>query len=656
MASILFIVSSEEIKRTVQKTIEAHKRYYEKNTGTKGYARVDIIVELDGDAVDLGAFNPDIIVARGITAIQLKKKNPTIPIVEIPITAIDVIAAIHEFNDMDIVGKRIALIGFGNSQNHADIAGKILNLNIIPFDIYRESLDEATLSSLMDKVVKEDIRHIVGGVRTIQAAKAKNLSTAFLSSSQESIWLALTEAQHISVIHRMERERAARFETILDHSHEGIITTDRSNRIIQINAAARKTLSLGTAAYIDKPIDDAINERTFRELITDEKDRSDELIKIGRKKIIIDKTGACLGGELIGNVITFQDITNVQDTEIKIRNKLHQRGLVAKYTFGDITGESPAIKKTIDNAKTFARTQSNMLILGDTGTGKELFAQSVHNQSERHHGPFVAVNCAAIPESLMESEFFGYAGGAFTDAAKEGRMGYFELAHGGTLFLDEVSEIPLNLQGKLLRVIQESEVMRIGHDTVIPLDLRIVCASNKDLKPLVKAGTFREDLYYRLAVMQLRIPPLRERGNDILLIADQFLTRTASDRTGKKIILETEARRLFLRHPWDGNIRELRNVCEQLIALNKTSIITGDEAAEIFSDTTIIQKTIAEIRAIDEPKSLSEDVRKIEKDHIKRALKKCGFKKTKAAGALGMDRSTLWRKMKEYGIELGIEG
>lgn len=349
---------------------------------------------------------------------------------------------------------------------------------------------------------------------------------------------------------------------------------------------------------------------------------------------------------MIGKVITFQNIDNVQNTEFKIRNKLYHRGLIAKYSFDDIISESTSLRAVIEKAKTFSKVPSNILIIGDTGTGKELFSQSIHNYSARKNGPFVAVNCAAIPENLMESEFFGYVPGAFTGASKEGKMGYFELAHEGTIFLDEVSEIPFNLQGKLLRTIQESEVMRIGHDKIIPINVRIICATNKDLKVLVKEGKFREDLYYRLCVLQLLLPPLHNREQDVLLLANHFINMYSSNFSKSNIILSPEAQKIFLSYSWDGNIRELRNICEQLVVLNETGVISAQEVSPILSFDNN-----KKIKSVPLSNDFSSDREDFEKNQIIKALETCNYNKTKASSLLGMNRTTLWKKLKEYNIE-----
>lgn len=253
--------------------------------------------------------------------------------------------------------------------------------------------------------------------------------------------------------------------------------------------------------------------------------QTNQMMQIGKMLTNTNRIPIVVDHQIRGVVATFQDIKQLQSTEQKIRLKLHEKGLVAKYSFGDIVGESRAIRNTIQIARSYASSQAAVLIHGETGTGKELFAQSIHTVSDRRDGPFVAINCAAVSNNLLESELFGYEAGAFTGASKNGREGLFELAHGGTIFLDEIGEIPRETQVELLRVLQEKEVRRVGGNRVIPVDVRIITATNKDLIQETMEGRFREDLYYRLNVLDLELPPLRERGDDVRILGLQHFRR-----------------------------------------------------------------------------------------------------------------------------------
>lgn len=242
--------------------------------------------------------------------------------------------------------------------------------------------------------------------------------------------------------------------------------------------------------------------------------------------------------------------------------KKYLRGHIAKHYFDDIIHESEVVKRTIDIAKSYSDVDSNILIIGETGTGKEMYSQSIHNHSSRKNKPFVAINCAALPESLLESELFGYAEGAFTGAMKGGKQGIFELAHQGTLFLDEIGEISPSLQSRLLRVLQEREVMRIGDDKVIPVDVRIIAATNKNLLEMVKNNEFREDLYYRLSVLDLHLPSLREYKDDIPLLVHHFVR---SFTKNEPVQITDEAMERLKQEQWEGNIRQLQNFCELML-------------------------------------------------------------------------------------------
>ena len=333
-------------------------------------------------------------------------------------------------------------------------------------------------------------------------------------------------------------------------------------------------------------------------------------------------------------MVTFQDVTQIQQVEIQIRKKMTDKGLNAHYHFNDIIHESPEIDYVIEKAKKFASVSSNILIEGETGTGKELFAQSIHNASTRCNGPFVAVNCAALPENLLESELFGYEPGAFSGASKNGKAGLFELAHKGTIFLDEIGEIPTALQAKLLRVLQEKEIRRIGSSRLQPVDVRVISATNINIEEKIREGRFRADLYYRLNLLDITIPPLRERSGDIQEMVDFYLTRFACEM-GKPIPkLSQESAQCLINYQWPGNVRELRNICERLVVLSDSQEIGLKEIQmlKIFrpgeNTAPAGQKTARSQPP--EPEDLYSSL-------------KPRKKKQDIARELGVSRTTLWR-------------
>lgn len=357
-------------------------------------------------------------------------------------------------------------------------------------------------------------------------------------------------------------------------------------------------------------------------------------------------------------------------------------GLTADYTFENVVGRSELIKSQIRIAKEFASSPFNFLITGESGVGKEIFAQSAHNYSARHRGPFVAINCGSIPEELIESELFGYVGGAFTGASKGGQIGKFELADGGTLFLDEVGELPFKCQAKLLRVLETWTISRIGSSRTIPVNVRLITATNRDLAQMVREGLFREDLYYRLQVLTLELPPLRKRREDIIPLAENFIKQSVLLYTDTEKKLTPEAEAVLENYDWPGNIRELKNVINRAMVFSKTDVITGELAEKCIYAYSSGMGQYREERTENEekPRSPAEEniSRNKEKENtegaeeevwlspkqrmerrmlevsransamVKEALRIAEGNKTKAAKILDVSRKTLYRMIEKY--------
>jgi two-component system response regulator HydG len=313
--------------------------------------------------------------------------------------------------------------------------------------------------------------------------------------------------------------------------------------------------------------------------------------------------------------------------------------------FNKLVGASASMRQLFDMLARVGETDTSVLITGESGTGKELVARALHERSRRREGPFVAINCAAMPEGLFESELFGHTKGAFTDA-KASRPGLFLRAHEGTLFLDEIGDMPLGLQSKLLRALQERKVRPVGGDQEYAFDARIVAATNRDLEGAVEKGRFREDLYFRLNVIQIAVPPLRGRGNDVLVLAQHFLEGFAA-RAGKSVSkISTEAADKLLSYFWPGNVRELENCMERAVALARYDQIVVDDLPEKIRD----YETSHVILASDDPADLV-PMDEVERRYILRVLKVLGGNKSQAAKVLGYDRKTLYRRLERYGIE-----
>jgi two-component system response regulator HydG len=310
--------------------------------------------------------------------------------------------------------------------------------------------------------------------------------------------------------------------------------------------------------------------------------------------------------------------------------------------FGEMIGESPTMRRLFDHLVRIADSEASVLITGESGTGKELVARAIHEQSRRQRGPFVAVNCAALPDNLLESELFGHARGAFTDARSD-RKGLILQAQGGTLLMDEIGEMPILMQAKLLRALEESRLRPVGGDREVPFDVRFLSATNRDLEAAVEENRFREDLFFRINVIQLEIPPLRARGTDVLLLAQSFVESLAR-RAGKEVVgISDHAAERLLAYSWPGNVRELRNVVERAVALTRHEKLMVEDLPEKVREYRSSQVFIGG----DDPTELV-PLEQVEQRYIQHVLNAVGDNKTNAARILGLDRKTLYRKLKQY--------
>jgi len=326
-------------------------------------------------------------------------------------------------------------------------------------------------------------------------------------------------------------------------------------------------------------------------------------------------------------------------------------GSRAIYSFTDIVGKSPELIKCISFAKMANRKNANILLLGDSGTGKELFAQAIHNDSSRKDGPFVAINCGALSRELIQSELFGYDGGAFTGAKKEGNPGKFELADGGTLFLDEIGELPLEAQVNLLRILQTGEVMRISGKFSKSVDVRVITATNKDLYRAVEERMFRDDLFYRINTFALKLPSLKDRHGDIRILADTFLRRFSQDRTTSILRIHEDVYEVFELYAWPGNIRELENVIERAIAVAESDVIT---LADLPANLVVSQAPApaACIPACAKPEA-GRTMREMESDRLMSLIEETGGNLCEVARRMGVARSTVYYKLNRIRVPLG---
>lgn len=441
--------------------------------------------------------------------------------------------------------------------------------------------------------------------------------------------------------------------SVMDNVDKGIITVDSDGKITNVNSLACEILNILGKDLIDEKIDTIIpgwknialsfekdNYKTYIKEI--------KLLSDTNNRTLITVKPIKLNEKVVGAVVTLSKKTEIQDNVYTSRS--------AYKTFDDILGESDAILNVITNCKIIANSPSTVLIQGESGTGKEILAQAIHNFSYRRDKKFIAINCGAIPKNLIESELFGYEEGAFTGAKKGGKLGKFEVANGGTVFLDEIGEMPLEMQVHLLRVIQEGRITRIGSEKEIPIDVRIIAATNKDLKEEIKNGTFREDLFYRLSVIPIYLPPLRERKGDVEKLIEHFLRIKAFKLNKNVPKIDENLYNKLINYSWPGNVRELENCIENIVNLDgKISYQFEDEMED--KNVEGIGDKFKECEVNYEEDSgiyieIGKDfkIKDIEKILIEKAIKYNQYNMSRTARSLGISRNTLYYKLDKYNI------
>ena len=406
---------------------------------------------------------------------------------------------------------------------------------------------------------------IIGGGFTLTPAAARGFDAIQLRSSPDSLRESYENALHILRERDKEAAKAQQFATILANVEDGVVVLDTKSRVTLCNRKAEELLEQPYHALAGRELCQSLPQFAAVQKAYSQGKRSEQLVQAGSHTLSVKAAPVTdLAGDVPvgGTLLTLRDVTKIQELEKNLRFQLSKRGLTAKYHFDDILTREDSMRRLIQWAQDCAGSDNTVMIYGESGTGKELFAQSIHNASARRDCPFVAVNCAALTESLLESELFGYEAGAFTGARKEGRAGLFELAHRGTLFLDEVNSMSLSTQTKILRVIEQKEVMRLGSDYIIPLDVRIITAANENLVQMVRRDAFRRDLFFRLNVLEVRIPPLNQRPRDILYLFRHFIAQLQG-RPLREVRLTLELEQALLAHNWWGNVRELRNAAQR---------------------------------------------------------------------------------------------
>jgi PAS domain S-box-containing protein len=449
--------------------------------------------------------------------------------------------------------------------------------------------------------------------------------------------------------------------SIIQSSEEAISVVDEQGKGILINPAYTRLTGYTAEQVIGKPATTDISEgeSIHMQVLKTRKPVRGARLRVGpnRKDVIVNVAPMIVDGMIKGSVGVIHDVSEIKGlTEELNRARQIIRTLEAKYSFQDIIGESEEMRFAVDQGKLAASTPATVLLRGESGTGKELFAHAIHNASDRKFNKFIRVNCAALSESLLESELFGYVEGAFSGAIRGGKRGLFEEANGGSIFLDEVGELSQNTQAKLLRVLQENEIRRVGGTKAIPINVRVIAATNVNLEKMIGEGTFRQDLYYRLNRMPIYIPPLRLRNNDILLLAKHLLQKLNQDYGRKIEVISKDAEEFLLDYHWPGNVRELENVLGRaIIHLSHTDTQINQSDISFLSSNKQENKSETHSENASDSKlevrPLTEQMDKFEKEILTSTMEKFKGNKTKAAKSLGISLRNFYYKLEKYGMD-----
>ncbi|MDQ0285950.1 PAS domain S-box-containing protein [Desulfofundulus luciae] len=465
----------------------------------------------------------------------------------------------------------------------------------------------------------------------------------------------ITELQHLAQELEEIKEINGLLENIFHSTHEGYIAIDNDGRVLMLNEPMAELLGVTIETAVGRHIREVAPDRRLFQILWIGKLQYGEVVRIRGRETVVMRVPLYNRGKMVGTVskVMFHDVEQLLALAKKISTQrrnfsypstTQNDNQTARYTVDNLIGASRDMIRLKETIRRVAQGPSTVLIRGESGTGKELVAHALHTASPRHRGPFIKVNCAAVPENLLESELFGYQEGAFTGARKGGQIGKFEQADGGTIFLDEIGDMPLPMQAKILRVLQEKEIERLGDTRTRAVDVRVVAATNRDLEELIRQGHFREDLYYRLNVVSLYIPPLRERLDDLPLLVNHFIKKFNREFGLLVRGVSPEVWEMLCAYDWPGNVRELENVMERAF-----NLVEGD-TIEVKHMPPYLQKMSQGKKRNLHNRTLATLLQEVEKEALLEALATAGGNKMQAAKTLGISRAWLYKKMKQYGI------
>jgi propionate catabolism operon transcriptional regulator len=573
----------------------------------------------------------DAFVSAGANATILRSAMDA-PVATIKLGGFDILLAL--LNARRISG-RVGVVMYGQCIPELDAVRELLKIEVAQY-AYRTPEEARHCFELL---VRDGYEVVVGSSLVVELAEQYGLQGR-LAYSLNAVRQGIEDAIELARVARLEAGRYEQLNGVLHNLQEAVLAVNRDNRVIAVNPPMEKLLGRVRARLLGQHLEDIEPALSLQGTLESGLQERGGVLRHAQRDWIVNRTPIREHGDTVGAAITLYDARNIQDADASLRSQQRRYQPTARYRFDNLIGRSPAFVRACDTARRFARTDLTVLLSGESGAGKELFAQAIHNESRRAPKPFVAVNCAAFPEALLESELFGYEDGAFTGSRRGGKRGLFEAAHTGTLFLDEIGDMPLPLQTRLLRVLQEREIMRLGGAIPIPVDVRIIAATHQPLTHLIEARQFRQDLYYRINTLHLSLPALRQRPEDIEALATVMLRRCL-DRLGCNLdaaALLAHVRERLVAYRWPGNVRELENLCERMaVFFSQWDRIERIAFDELRHDCPELYATEAP------PPGKPGDGR----DRVLEVLASCGGNRQEAARRLGVSRATLWRWVKE---------
>lgn len=592
--------------------------------------------------------NPDIegLIARSTTAKYLRERFD-LPVVGIEITDYDFCNTISQLPDKS---GRFIVVQFHYSPRFYDIEGIA---GICGIDLRTIYLDTDKDYDMVSEIRKAGGERVVASVSVVtEPCRAAGVEVIPLRFSPREIEASILQMLTMLEQREKDKRRTDQQLVILNTLQNGVLAIDQNNRIIVANRILCEFMDVPSSSLVGADLNETMEHHPFiREIVAL---KEGDTFEYQQMQFSI-RNPRFLLSEYVRAIWIVTKLTHILESMNTFQKGMARSSYAARFRFSDIISISPSMAQLKSKARRYAVTDCNIMILGETGTGKEMVAQSIHNESLFKDGPFVAINCAALPENLLESELFGYEEGAFTGAKKGGKIGLFEISNNGTLFLDEIGTMPIGLQAKLLRCLQEKKIRRVGGTKEIPVTNRIICATNNSLLEDIQAGTFREDLYYRLEVLTIHVPPLRERRGDLAYLV-KTLFRRKNEKMSRNLAISDAMIRMLYDYNWPGNYRQLESFVERLFALSSTDTVQENLVKSLMSELPDEQYLLPQTEGQSVVKKydtyqVSGTLEEIEDQVIREAWEKYGGNIGLMTHELSVSRTTLWRKLKKLGIE-----